>query len=268
MPVPLPMSSLPITFRNHAQGPPRQSTTRHTPLPLKDIQPNPTNTAESSSASTPKQATKKTPHYHLSLPDAYNAACANNTAPLPLANIHSVPLLKHCSSGKEYRAQKPSTLASAPAEHPAPPECSPPEDLQRHRGPTDPKVIAAAQAQLALHLRKTGEQQNTSTQAASFSAPAPYAIQAPPPRQAFLEALAQAGLGAELEEGSQRASLGSASSDHNPGIPNMEIEVTEKFTEQTPPTTSIRDSSHPGPSQKALGKRKRTGSDQGSNDGR
>ncbi|KAL1733523.1 hypothetical protein EV714DRAFT_204627 [Schizophyllum commune] len=267
MPVPIPTSSLPITFRNPAQGPPRQSTTRQTPLPLKDIQPNPTNTAESPSASTPKQATKKPPHYHLSLLDAYNAACTNKTAPPPPAGIHSVSQHKHCSFGKEYRAQKPSTLASAPAEHPAPPECPPPEDLQKRRGPTDPKAIAAAQAQLALHLWKTRLQQNTSMHAAS-SAPAPYAIRAPPPRQAFLEALAQAGLGAELEEGSQRASLGSASSDHNPGIPNMEIEATEKFTEQTPPTTSIRGSSHPGPSQKALGKRKRTGCDQGSNDGR
>ena len=45
-------------------------------------------------------------------------------------------------------------------------------------------------------------------------------------------------------------------------------EATEKFTEQIPPTASIRDSSHPGPSQKALGKRKRTESDEGSNVGR
>ncbi|KAL1692015.1 hypothetical protein GGG16DRAFT_52402 [Schizophyllum commune] len=268
MPVPIPTSSLPITFRNPTQGPPRQSTTRQNPLPLKDIQPNPTNTAESSSASTPKQATKKTPHYHLSLPDAYNAACANNAAPQPLANIHPMPLSRPCSSGKGYGTQKPPTPALAPAEQHAPFDCPLPKDVQKRRRPADPKAVTAAQAQLALHLWNTQEQQSTSVEAGTSSGPAPYAIRAPPPRQAFLEALAQAGLGAELEEGSRRASLGSASSDHNPSIPNMEIEATEKFAEQTPPTTSIRDSSHPGPSQKALGKRKRTGSDQGSNDGR
>ncbi|KAL1756081.1 hypothetical protein FB107DRAFT_290348 [Schizophyllum commune] len=266
MPVPIPTSSLPITFRHPAQGPSWPSTAWQTPLPLKDIQPNPTNTAESSSASTPKQATKKTPLYHLSLPDAYNAACANNAAPLPLADIHPMPLPRLCPSGEGYGTQKPPTPAPAPAEQHAPPHCPPLEDVQKRRRPADPRAIAAAQAQLALHLWKT--QQSTSAEAGTSSGPAPYAIRAPPPRQAFLEALAQADLGAELEEGSQRASLGSASSDHNPGIPDLEIEATEKFTEQTPPTASIRDSSHPGLSQKALGKRRRTGSDQGSNDGR
>ncbi|KAI5831688.1 hypothetical protein K523DRAFT_269389 [Schizophyllum commune Tattone D] len=268
MPVPIPTSSLPITFRHPALGPSWPSTTRQTPLPLKDIQPNPTNISGPSSTCPPTQETKKTPHYHPTLSDAYNAACTSNAAPPPTADIH-LPLSGPCSSGKGYGTQKPPTPALAPAEQHAPPDCPLPEDVQKRRRPADPRAIAAAQAQLALHLQKTREQQSTSAEAGTSSSPALYAIRAPPPRQAFLEALAQAGLGAELEEGSQRASLGSASSDNNnPSIPNMEIEATDIFTEQTPPTTSSRDSSHPGPSQKALGKRKRTGSGQGSNDGR
>ncbi|KAI4517856.1 hypothetical protein K525DRAFT_209934 [Schizophyllum commune Loenen D] len=266
MPVPIPTSSLPITFRHPAQRPSGPSTTRQTPLPLKDIQPTPINTSAPSQSSAPTQTTKKNPHYHPTLSDAYNAACTSDTAPLPPAVIHPMPLPRLCSSGKGYGTQKSSTPASAPSKQPAAPDCPLQEDDQTRRRPANPGAIAAAQAQLALHLWKTGEQQGTPAKAAS-SSPAPYAIWAPPPRQAFLEALAQAGLGAELEEGSQRASLGSASSDHNPGIPNLELKATEKFTEQTLPTTSIRDSSHPDPSQKALGKRKRTGSDQGSNDG-
>ncbi|KAL1677237.1 hypothetical protein EV122DRAFT_214677 [Schizophyllum commune] len=268
MPVPIPTSSLPITFRHPAQGPSWPSTTRQTPLPLKDIQPNPTNTSGLSSTSTPNQATKKTAHYHLSLPDAYNTACTSNAAPSPPADVHPMPLPRPCPSGKGYGTQKPPTPAPAPAEQHAPPDCPLPKDVQKCRRPADPRAIAAAQAQLALHLQKTGEQRNTSTQAASFSAPALYAIRAPPPRQAFLEALAQAGLGAEVEEGSQRASLGSASSDHNPGIPNMEIEAMEPSIDIVMSEQGIRNPGHHGPSQKALGKRKRTWSDQGSNVGR
>ncbi|KAI5896279.1 uncharacterized protein SCHCODRAFT_02664108 [Schizophyllum commune H4-8] len=260
MPVPLPTSSLPITFRTPARG---LSISRQTPLPLKDIQPTPINTSQPSHTSMSTHTVKKTPHYHLSLPDAYNAAASNNAAPSPHAGIHPVPIPRPCPSGKRSGAQESSTPTARPSQHPAPSDCPPLVDVQKCRRLTDSKAIAAAQAQLALHLWKT--QDCTPAEAAYASGSALYAIRVPPPRQAFLGALAQAGLGVEEEGDGTRTSLKSASPEDDPGIPNMEIEAKSLSLEKALHKPGSRDSDLVGPSQKALGKRKRTGNDRGSN---
>ncbi|KAL1699304.1 hypothetical protein EV121DRAFT_216479 [Schizophyllum commune] len=172
MPVPIPTSSLPITFCHPAQRPSGPSTTGQTPLPLKDIQPTPINTSAPSQSSAPTQTTKKNPHYLPTLSNAYNAACTSNAAPRPPTVIHPMPLSRPCPSGKGHGTQKPPTPAPTPAEQHAPSDCPLPKDVQKRRRPADARAIAAAQAQLALHLWKTGEQQGTPAKVLGMACPA------------------------------------------------------------------------------------------------